>query len=375
MKQLFFGFLIIFTPFCLCAGDPPEKVKCDCKTNSDGIKGIGLLRQYHSMLLALEKAGQEEATKHIYNIYNLEIPSTPGPQVQDSLEKVILGSCIQIIGEKDTSKIKSFLGLAQEWRLIQSEKVRVDLKQIGISYYKARLACLAVQSRNDTIPASKNLNNGGDQGEIISELKNNVHNWKIGSIIGGALILTLIGIGLWLFKKEKNASQASRKVFEDKLNEMEAENRQLIAEQVALIESNNLLKKEKARIPYLEEASKNPEIYQPATPPPPPPPRKLYARPPSGNILFQVSDFFEPQTTPFVIEINSQDETIGKLLLVEDNTTLLQAFSMIDTLRDACELRSTGAPTSAAQLKKNEPGTVSFSDGYWTITKKIILEW
>jgi len=156
---------------------------------------------------------------------------------------------------------------------------------------------------------------------------------------------------------------------------MKIEKLQLTAENTRLVELNNLLKKEPAKIPDSQEESQ-PAFHQTITIPSSAPPiRKLYARPPSGNILFQVSDSFEPQTTYFIIEINSNDDSNGTLRLVEDGATLLQAFSMIDTLRDACELRSTGAPTSVAQLTKNLPGAVSFLDGYWTITKKIILEW
>ena len=125
-----------------------------------------------------------------------------------------------------------------------------------------------------------------------------------------------------------------------------------------------------------------PAVTQKTTPKPPspiPPVKpalsKLYAGLPSGNILARLSTKFEPQTTYFIIEINPIDQTRGKLSLVEDQATLLHAFSMIDTLRDTCELRSTGAPKSLDQLTKNIPGEVVLEKGLWKITKKIMLEW
>jgi len=114
--------------------------------------------------------------------------------------------CIKIIGEKDTANVKSFLASAKSWRLIQlNNNVREQVKQIDIPFYKARLACIAVQSRNDTLPIANNSNNVRDKDAIIDNLENEIKNWKLGSIIGGVLILALIGIGLWLFKKEKQA--------------------------------------------------------------------------------------------------------------------------------------------------------------------------
>lgn len=116
--------------------------------------------------------------------------------------------------------------------------------------------------------------------------------------------------------------------------------------------------------------------YQPAVQqtPSPAPLKRIYMRPPNGNLFSRESDSMRVYETYYMIDINPDGKT-GTLRLVDDTATMEHAFSMIDVLRNACDLNGNNQPSSASQARQT-PGEVEMtSDGYWKIKEKISLSW
>lgn len=144
--------------------------------------------------------------------------------------------------------------------------------------------------------------------------------------------------------------------------------------------------------PKQPEAQKPPAIPEawkippPIMPPPaeqPPPetepkqpeavasPGVLYARMPSGNLFFNLSPIPNYPDTPFII---TQNGDTGEFTLATDPDTLERLFSMIDQLKDACELLNVNAPDPKGHFDIAK-GKVVREGEYWKITEKIKMNW
>jgi len=94
-----------------------------------------------------------------------------------------------------------------------------------------------------------------------------------------------------------------------------------------------------------------------------------FARIPSGNLFFSFSPHPEYPDTPFII-----DERTSTFDLVKDPQTLERLFSMIDQLKDACELMNINQPRLNTYDVRTK-GKVVREGEYWRITKKLKLDW
>lgn len=231
---------------------------------------------------------------------------------------------------------------------------------------------VAVQPPKDTLPA---------QTEIANKEEDSTEFWK-GAGIGASVALLVMGIGVYFFwKKEK---RKLKEKFDTTLNNIQISYRQIRSEgNASAIDSENNIREQikisERKISTEPETEINSEStvaisVPPPVSPPPIVPKKIYAGMPSGRLLYRVSDNFEPQSTYFVIEINPDDPNTGKLSLVNEEATRLNAFSMADALRDACDLQNTPPVINFAQVQET-PGAVYLEAGYWTINKKITLKW
>jgi len=108
--------------------------------------------------------------------------------------------------------------------------------------------------------------------------------------------------------------------------------------------------------------------------PPPAAMRRIYLRPPNGNVFPEGYDHHRPYETYYMIEYRPGERN-GNLKLVDDAATRSQAFSMVDILRSACDLLGDNQPHSPESVRQT-PGTVEMTDaGYWIIQKKVQLDW
>lgn len=386
MKQTLFFLAMLLQPLFSRAGDP---IPCRCATDSVGLDKIGLLVQYHEMMSALDQADQKMAKEKLVEIFELNLYKSAAQGTPDSVKtKLLLLYCEAIAGQKATV----FRTRADSLGLLKNGKAL--LAPANPDFYKARLACLAVQARGDTLAA---VSDGratpnaaaGPPGE-------EARLWQYLFLGTGLGMLIFLGLSLflWLGMKKERASAEKTLAYWQALNQgLKEEKKRLENREEGRIK---IREKEPEAPPAAAEtpadgffaapppdplapgffegtATDSAESFAPAAPPPAPvEPQKIFARLPNGRLLYSVSDSFEPQSTYFVIEVGA-DQRSGTLKLVGDENTRLHAFSMIDRLRDACELQSTGAPTSA--WVDETPGRVELEGGYWNITRKITLQW
>lgn len=100
----------------------------------------------------------------------------------------------------------------------------------------------------------------------------------------------------------------------------------------------------------------------------------LYAAAPQGNLFHKVYDNFRAFETLYIIHLKTANAAEGTFDLVADQATLDHAFSMIDILRDACDLLGTNEPT-AKTMRVVQPGKVEKQGGQWVIKDRLGLEW
>jgi hypothetical protein len=96
---------------------------------------------------------------------------------------------------------------------------------------------------------------------------------------------------------------------------------------------------------------------------------KLFAELPHNNRFHKVLNNLVSCETYFII-----DKDKSTFTLVNDDETLAYAFGLIDTLKPACNLLSTGAPNINNYCIEKE-GVVELVDGLWIIKEKIKLNW
>jgi superfamily II RNA helicase len=96
---------------------------------------------------------------------------------------------------------------------------------------------------------------------------------------------------------------------------------------------------------------------------------KLFAELPHNNRFHKVLYNLVSCETYFII-----DKDKSTFSLVKDEETLNYAFGLIDTLKPACNLLSTGAP-NINNYRIEKEGTVELVDGLWIIKEKIKLNW
>ncbi len=368
MKRTLYIFLLLLPPLFVKAGDP---IKCACASDEKGANKLGLLHQYHEMLLSLEKAGQTEAVKNLYKIYDFKIAQSSTPkQMQDSFALLVL-YCEKIAG----SNKDDFMAKAQEIGLIQNEN-----KISNLDSYKARLACVAVQVRGDTLPP---LAKAAEMESKVRELEEKVEVWKTASI-GASVAFLFLAIGAYFFweREKRKLEKEHYKRFDDiiKTTSSQQPGGNVLANTSESVESQ--IKISEPKLPAEPASELKPDSIFSGDPPasstssPPPAAsvvaKKIYAGLPNGSLLYRTSSDFEPQSTYFVIQVNP-DQRTGKFSLVDDPATRLHAFSMMETLRNACELQSTGTPTSA-QVGETS-GKVELEGEYWVIKDKIKLKW
>lgn len=133
-----------------------------------------------------------------------------------------------------------------------------------------------------------------------------------------------------------------------------------------------------ADVPFEKVVPKpeTPLAEDPVRPPANPPTRQpetteIYARMPSGNLFFNLSPAPNYPDTPFVITPSGET---GDFTLVTDTDTLERLFSMIDQLKDACELLNVNSPDPKGHFTAVS-GKVARDGEYWRITEKIKLNW
>jgi hypothetical protein len=99
----------------------------------------------------------------------------------------------------------------------------------------------------------------------------------------------------------------------------------------------------------------------------------MFASAPQGNLFHKFSTDFRPFDTLFVIHPTPYSPGMGTFTLVDHEPTLDYAFSMIDSLRDACDLLGSNEPS--AKTMQAKPGTVEKRGDQWLIRDKIQLDW
>lgn len=376
MKHFFLLLLLLLAPLITRAGEP-----CACATDSAGLAKLGLPLQYREMLSTLEKTGEEEMIKRLLDMYALDLKLSAERKQPDSLAIAkLVDYCRKIAGDGSNEFMKQadLLGLLP--------KGKMPATVANPDFYKARLACAAVRAGQDTAWVAPQTEELSALQEGNTALQKAVRIWQIAGIAMFVLLLAA-GVFAFLFWQEKNRTATTFRQYTASFNDLETRYNQLLAEKQNQDSDADMSKITiKPRISpdltppdplasgfFEGTATDSAESFAPAAPPPAPvEPPKIYARLPNGRVLYQVSDRLEPQSTYFVIEVGA-DQRSGTLKLVEDENTRLHAFSMIDRLRDACELQSTGAPTSA--WVDETPGRVELEGGYWNITRKITLQW
>jgi hypothetical protein len=107
---------------------------------------------------------------------------------------------------------------------------------------------------------------------------------------------------------------------------------------------------------------------------PTPKPETIYASAPQGNLFHKFSAELRPFETLYIIQPAAHSPGTGTYTLVEHEATLDHAFSMIDILRDACDLLGSNEPT-ARTMHIRKAGTVEKRGDQWLIREKIQLDW
>ncbi len=95
---------------------------------------------------------------------------------------------------------------------------------------------------------------------------------------------------------------------------------------------------------------------------------------PQNNIFYRISSSFIPFDTIYII--NSINTSEGTFEFVSDQTTLNQAFSYVDNLKDTCDLYGVNRPSATNfRYRNGKKGKVRKEGEYWVIVEKIQLEW
>lgn len=100
----------------------------------------------------------------------------------------------------------------------------------------------------------------------------------------------------------------------------------------------------------------------------------IFAAAPQGNLFHKLSDQFHPFESLYIILPNPINREVAAYSLVKDSATLEHAFSMVDSLRDACDLLGKNNPTAKTMIIRKE-GRVEKQGDYWMIVEKLHLDW
>jgi len=99
-----------------------------------------------------------------------------------------------------------------------------------------------------------------------------------------------------------------------------------------------------------------------------------YAFVPQGNIFHRTFLKFQPFETLYEIRPDRTSTNSGTFCLTNHSETLEHAFSMVDNLRDACDLVGHDIPTPKT-MRVVKPGIVERSGEQWIIKEKLVLDW
>ncbi len=100
----------------------------------------------------------------------------------------------------------------------------------------------------------------------------------------------------------------------------------------------------------------------------------LYLYAPINGVFYKTSNVLVPPDT--IYKLSEVTEFNATFEFVEDENTLSQIFSYVDSLKDTCDLFGTGRPSPQKfRYRANKKGRVEREGNNWRITEKIQLEW
>jgi hypothetical protein len=365
--------LLVF--WMLCAASVHAQVTCDCKdVFATTIKPDA---EFKLMATAAQQLGDAAVGLGIDLIKVKPVNEALKPDVSyNTLAKEVVPICLEINHKLDTA------AGAAIYKLIGDKK---DVTKSNFEQHKSVLACFALKERLKTaVPAGAGLAGKVDTGKpkstapLAGEAKKDSppkpNNWW--PIAFFALAAATLGGGIFFWKRMERLQKAIQGKDQDMSNmkqgyeaQIESLKGQIGSKPTPLPTPNPLppVWTPPSQVERKEEAAK--PVEKPHVPL-----RRIYLRPPNGNIFPKESESLRAYETYYMIDIEPDQKT-GTLRLVNDTATLEQAFSMIDVLRSGCDLLGNNQPSSVGHASQT-PGKVEWDDaGYWKIVNKIQLDW